>query len=105
MQLKRAIVPGPKVESEIVKTTTDFHNGVTKAGFPQANFVFDDARPLDTADGMFHPDAQRSQPVIDGFIEVRERLAFGFFLRLQDGNTLDGKALKATILSQVAPCG
>ena len=52
MQLKRGIAPGTKLESEIMESTTDRHNGVTKALFPIANFIFGDAHALHPADDV-----------------------------------------------------
>jgi hypothetical protein len=53
MELERVIVPGSKVESEIVETTASFDDLILETSFPVANFVFDNPKAFDTANRMF----------------------------------------------------
>jgi len=100
MKLDWVIMPGPKIQAEIMQTTTGFHDCIAKALFPISDFVFDDAVAFDPANRMFHADAQGRQPVIEVFVPIRKRVPTRFFLWLQDGHVFQGKALKPGILRQ-----
>ena len=99
MELNRRIVPGAEEQSEVMETAGDIHNGISKALFPIAQLVFDDAETLNAADGMLHADAKGGMPLIDGFIEIGEGLAFCFFLGLENDNAIRRKALETQILA------
>lgn len=99
MELDRLIMPGPEIQSEIMKTTAGFKDSVLKAWFPIPNFVFDNPVTFDTANGVFNANPQRSEPLINVFVQVRQRLASGLLFGLKDSHIVESKALKASILS------
>ena len=99
MELDRLVMPGTEIQSEIMQPTTGFKNGILKAGFPIPDFVFDNAVTFDTADGVFNPNSNRSEPLISVFIQVRQGLASGLLFGLKDGHGVEAKALKAGILT------
>lgn len=51
---------------------------------------------------MFDADAQRGNPAISLFVQVRELPTFGLLLRLQNGHIVEFEALKAGILGECA---
>ena len=51
---------------------------------------------------MFDADAQRGNPAISIFVQVRELATFGFLLRLKDGHIGELEPLKARILGEFA---
>lgn len=57
MELEGVIMPGPIVESEVMKATASFDDLIFETGFPVADFVFDDTKAFDTANGMFDTNA------------------------------------------------
>jgi hypothetical protein len=65
--------------------TSGSHNGMAKAGFPVANFVFDNPKALNAADSMFDTDTQGRECVIGEFLPVGQRGTFRLFLGLKDG--------------------
>jgi hypothetical protein len=105
VELDRLVVPGTKIQSEIMQPTAGFKNGVLKTGFPIPDFVFDNAVTFDTANRMFNPNSHRSEPLVNVFVQVRQRLASGLLFGLQDGYVSQAKALKAAILAQFAAGG
>ena len=48
-------LPRSQAHSEVVQSTTEFHDEITDALFPQADAVFDDATTLDTAVDVLDP--------------------------------------------------
>ena len=48
-------MPGGEAHPEVVQGTAECHHQITDALFPQADPVFDDAAPLDTAVDMLDP--------------------------------------------------
>ena len=99
MELDRRVMPGTEIQSEIMQTTAGFKNSVLKTWFPIPDFVFDNAVTFDTADGVFNPNPNRSKPLINVFVQVRQGLASGLLFRLQNGHIVEAKTLKASILS------
>jgi len=51
---------------------------------------------------MFDADAQRGNPAISLFVQVRELPTFGLLLWLQNGHIVEFEALKAGILGECA---
>ena len=92
-------MPGTEIQSEIMQPTTGFKDSILKTWFPIPDFVFDNAVTFDTADSVFNPNSNGSEPLINVFIQVRQRLASGLLFGLQDGHIIEAKALKARILS------
>lgn len=68
MELDGFIIPGAEIQSEIVKSTASLHDGISKAGLPVTNFVFDDTITFDAANGMFNSNPERGKPLVDLFI-------------------------------------
>ena len=65
MELDGFVIPGAKIQSEIMEPTAGFQNNVPGACFPIPDFVFDDPIAFDPADDMFDPNAQRSMPLVN----------------------------------------
>ena len=99
MELDRLIMPGPEIQSEIMKTTTGFKNSVPKTWFPIPDFVFDNPVTFDTADNVFNAHPNRRKPLVDVFIQVRQWLASRLLFGLKYRHIIEAKALKASILS------
>ena len=99
MELDRLVMPGTEIQSEIMKTTAGFKNSVLKTGFPIPDFVFDNPVTFDTADRVFNANPHRSEPLVDVFVQVRQGLASGLLLGLQNGHMVEAKALKAGVLT------
>lgn len=99
MELDRLVMPGTEIQSKIMQTTAGFKNSILEPWFPISNFVFDNPVTLDTANSVFNTNPNRRKPLINVFIQVRQRLASGLLFRLKDGHLVEAKALKASILS------
>ena len=99
MELDGLVMPGPKIQSEIMQPTTGFKNSVLKTGFPIPDFVFDNPIPFDTANGVFNPHPHRSVPLVNVFVQVRQGLASGLLFGLKNGHLVEAEALKAGVLS------
>ena len=99
MELDRLIMPGSEIQSEIMQATTGLKDSILKAWFPIPDFVFDNPVTFDTANGVFNPNPQWSEPLINVFVQVRQWLASGFLFGLKDRHLVESKALKASILS------
>ena len=94
------IMPGPKVEPEMMETTTGFHNLIAEIRSPIADFVLDNAKTLDAIDGVFDPDADGRNGPIAGFLVVSERLTARLLLGLHYGDAVEIKGLETGILIQ-----
>ena len=99
MELDRLVMPGPEIQSEIMKTTTGFKNSILKTWFPISDFVFDNPVTFDTADRVFNANPHRSEPLINVFVQVRQGLASGLLFGLNYGHIIEAKPLKAGILT------
>lgn len=99
MELDRLVMPGTEIQSEIMQPTAGFKNSILKTWFPIPDFVFDNSVTFDTADHMFNANPNRSEPVINVFIQVRQGLASGLLFGLKDRHIVEAKALKASILT------
>ncbi len=82
-----------------MKTTAGFKNSILKTWFPIPNFVFDNPVTFDTADRVFNPNPNRSEPLVDVFVQVRQGLASGLLFRLHNSHIIEAKPLKAGILT------
>lgn len=92
-------MPGPEIQSEIMKATAGFKHSILKPRFPSPNFVFDNPVTFDTADGVFNANSDRRKPLINVFIQVGQRLASRLLFRLQYSHLVEAKALKTGILT------
>ena len=99
MKLNGIIRPRPKIQSEIVKPATGLKNTILKARFPISDFVLNNAIAFNAANSMFDPNPQRSMPLVDALVQVRQRLAFGFLFGLQDSHISQCEALKTAVLT------
>ena len=99
MELDRRVMPGTEIQSEIMQTTAGFKNSVLKTWFPISDFVFDNRVTFDTSDGVFNANPNRTEPLINVFVQVRQRLASGLLFRLKYRHIGEAKALKAGILT------
>lgn len=98
MELDRLVMPGTEVQSEIMQTTAGFKNSILKTQFPIPDFVFDNSVTFDAADSVFNPNSKGTEPLVDVFIQIRQRLASGLLFGLKDRPIIERKTLKASIL-------
>ena len=98
MELDGFVIPGTKIQSEIMESTARFHNSVPEAWFPIANFVFDDPIAFDPADGMFDTNPERSMPLVEVFVQVGKRFAAWLLFGLKDSDLIQLEALKTRVL-------
>ena len=99
MELDRLVMPGTEIQSEIMQPTAGFKNSILKTWFPIPNFVFDNPVTFNTTNGVFNTNPNRSEPLINVFVQVRQGLASGFLFGLKDSHIIEAKALKAGILT------
>jgi len=99
MELDRLVMPGTEIQSEIMKTTTGFKNSILKTWFPIPDFVFDNPVTFDTTNRVFNANSHRREPLINMFVQVRQGLASGLLFGLKYSHIVEGKALKASILT------
>lgn len=86
-----------------MKPTAGFKNGISEAGLPIPDFVLNNAIAFNPADSMFNANAQRSMPLVNALLQVRQGFAFGLLFRLKDGDIVESEALEAGILTQFTP--
>ena len=82
-----------------MKTATGFKNSILKAGFPVSNFVFNNSITFDPTDGMFNTNTQGGMPLVNAFVQVRQRFAFGLLFGLKDSHIIEREALKTGVLT------
>jgi hypothetical protein len=61
-----------------VQGTTEFHDQIADAFFPQADAVFDDTTPLDTTMDMLDPQSTLVKRLVGTVLRRRELLAAEF---------------------------
>ena len=98
MELDGFVIPGAEIQSEIMEPTAGFQNSVPEACFPIPDFVFDDPIAFDPSDDMFDPNAQRSMPLVNVFLQVGKCFAFRLLFGLKDSDLVQLKTLKTSIL-------
>ena len=98
MELHEFVIPGAKIRSEIMEPTAGFQNSIPETCFPISDFVFDDPIAFDPTDGMFDPNAQRSMPLVNVFLQIRKCFAFRLLFGLKDSNLIQFKTLKTSTL-------
>ena len=79
-------------------STTRLHDGVANAILPEAYLVFDHPIAFHPANGVFNPDADRRNSAIGRVLRWGEFTPTRCFLRLDDGDPGEDKALEAHIL-------
>jgi hypothetical protein len=88
-----------------MQSTTCLHDGVANAILQEAHLVFHDPRAFHPANGMFNTDSDRRDRTIGRFLRWGEGTPRRFFLRLDDGDPVEDKALEAHILIETTPVG
>jgi hypothetical protein len=81
-----------------MQSTTCLHDGVANAILQEAYLVFHNPIAFHTANGVFNPDSDRRNSAIGCFLRWGKFTSTRFFLRLDDGDTVEDKALEAHIL-------
>jgi hypothetical protein len=78
-----------------MQSTTRLHDGVANAVLHEAYLVFDHPIAFHTPHRVFDADADRRDRTIVCFLGWGEFTTTGFFLRLDEGDIVEEKALKA----------
>jgi hypothetical protein len=81
-----------------VEGTAEFHHQIADTFFPQADAVFDDATPLDTAVDMFDPQPTLVQRLVRPLLLQRELLAAGLLGRHEEFHSRERERQEAEIL-------
>jgi hypothetical protein len=81
-----------------MQSTTCLHEGIANAILQEAYLVFHHPIAFHTANGVFNPDSNRRDRAIGCFLRWGEFTPPRFFLRLNDGDPVEDKALEAHIL-------
>ena len=82
MELERYVVPGSKVQAEIVKATASFDDLILETDFPVADSVFYDTIAFDAANGVFDANSQRGEPLVHIFLHIGQFFTSGFLFGL-----------------------
>src|SRR5262249_40563915 len=77
-------LPRAQAHPEVVQGTTEFHDQIADAFFPQADAVFHDATPLDTTIDLLDPQSTRVKRLVRPLLLRRKFLAAGFLGRHED---------------------
>ena len=99
MKLNGLISPRSIIQSEIVKAATGLEDSILKARFPVSDFVFNNSITFDPTDGMFNTNTQGGMPLVNAFVQVRQRFAFGLLFGLKDSHIIEREALKTGVLT------
>ena len=81
-----------------MQATTRLHDSVANAILQEAYLVFHHSIAFHTANGVFNTDSDRRDRTIGRFLRWGEFTPTRFFLRLDDGDAVEEKALEAHIL-------
>src|SRR5712691_7996877 len=98
-------LPRGQANTEVMQGTTDVHDQIADALFPQADPVFDDATALHTAVDMLDPQPTLVQRLVGSVLLQRQLLAAGFLGRHEDLHLRERERQEAQILQQPAPRG
>lgn len=90
--------PRSQTHPEIVKRTAPCHHQSTDAFFPQAEAVFDDTTPLDTAVAMLELQPALGECLVRPLLRPRERLAVRLLGRHADDHPRKRERQAAEIL-------
>jgi len=86
-----------------MQSATCLHDGVANAILQEAYLIFHHPRAFHSANGMFNTDSDRRDRTIGRFLRWGEFTPRRFFLRLDDGDPVEEKALEAPILIETTP--
>jgi hypothetical protein len=86
-----------------MQSTTRLHDAVANAVLQEAYLIFHDPRAFHPTNGMFNTDADGRDRTIGGFFRWGEITPRRFFLRLDNGDPVEEKALGAPILIEITP--
>jgi len=81
-----------------MQPTTRFHNGITNAILQETDFVFHNPLAFHSTNGVFNADSDGGNPTIGRFLRRREFPTTRCFLRLEDRDARQAKALEAFLL-------
>lgn len=98
-----SIVPWSVLKAKVMQSTTRLHDAVANAVLQEAYLIFHDPRAFHPTNGMFNTDSDRRDRTIGGFFRGGEFTPRRFFLRLDDGDPVEEKALEAPILIETTP--
>src|SRR5712691_808931 len=98
-------LPKGQANTEVMQGTTDFHDQIADALFPQADPIFDDATALHTAVHVLDPQPAVGERLIRYLLLPRELLTAGFLRRHEDLDLGQRERQEAQILQQPAPRG
>jgi hypothetical protein len=104
MSLSRLNHGQPRVQAypKIVQGAAELHHQVADSLLPQAQPVFHDATPLDTAVDVLDPQPTLVEPSIRPLLLPRELLAAGFLGRHEDRHLRECERQEAEILQEPA---
>ncbi len=86
-----------------MQSTTRLHDGITNAILQEAYLIFHDPRAFHPAHSMFNTDSDRRDRMIGRFLRWGEVTSRRFFLRLDNSDPVEDKALEAHILIETTP--
>jgi hypothetical protein len=96
-------VPWSVLNAKVLQSTTRLHDAVANAVLQEAYLIFHDPRAFHPTHGMFDADADRRDRTIARFLRWGECTPRRCFLRLDDGDPVEEKALEAHILIETTP--
>ena len=73
-------MPRSEIQAEIMQSGAGFHNAVAEVVFSGTYLIFHNSIPLDTANGMFHTDAQDRDRAVEFFWSGESSFLRGFFM-------------------------
>jgi hypothetical protein len=88
-----------------MQATTRLHDSVANAILQEAYLIFHYPRAFHPANGMLNTNSDRRDRTIGRFLLWGEVTPRRFFLRLDDGDPVEDKALEAHILIEPTPVG
>ena len=84
-----------------MQATTCFHDGVANPVLEEADLIFHDSIAFHTANSVFDANSHRRDTTIGRLLRGSEFTPTGFFLRLEDADTVEYKTLESHILVEV----
>lgn len=86
-----------------MQSTTRLHDSIANAILQKAHLIFHYPRAFHPANGMFNTDSDRRDRTIGRCLRWGEVTPRRFFLRLDNGDPVEDKALEAPILIEITP--
>jgi hypothetical protein len=83
-----------------MQATTRFHDGVANPVLEEADLIFHDPIAFHTANSVFDANSNRRDTTIGRLLRGSEFTPTGFFLRLEDADTVEYKTLESPILGE-----